>query len=109
MKGLFTLLVLLSFLGLNTFAQDYSKSKFITVRGRVESVSGEPLPSATIRVPNTTFGSATDKNGNFSLEVPVSCKITVSSVGYIDEEIACNNNNYLVVFLNKRKRIDYAS
>ncbi|TWI83132.1 TonB family protein [Lacibacter cauensis] len=108
MKSLYSLLVLLSFWGLNGFAQDYSKSKFITVRGSVESVSGEPLTSATIRVPNTTFGTATDKNGNFSLEVPVSCKITVSSVGYIDEEIACNNNNYLLVFLNKRKRIDSA-
>lgn len=108
MKGPFFLLFIISLLELNAFAQDYTKSKFITVRGRVESVSGEPLPSATIRVPNTTFGTATDKSGNFSLEVPVSCKITVSSVGYIDEEIACNNNNYLVVFLNKRKRIDSA-
>lgn len=108
MKGPFSLLIIFSLFVVSTFAQDYTKSKLVTVRGRVESFSGEPLLSATIRVPNTTLGTATDKNGNFSLEVPVSCKITVSSVGYQEEEITCNNNNYLVVFLNKRKRIDSA-
>lgn len=108
MKGPFSLLIIFSLFVVSTFAQDYTKSKLVTVRGRVESFSGEPLLSATIRVPNTTLGTATDKIGNFSLEVPVSCKITVSSVGYQEEEITCNNNNYLVVFLNKRKRIDSA-
>lgn len=106
MKGPFSLLIIFFLFVVSTFAQDYTKSKLIIVRGRVESFSGEPLLSATVRVPNTTLGTATDKNGNFSLEVPVSSKITVSSVGYEEEEIKCYNNNYLVVFLKKRKRID---
>ncbi len=106
MKDSIGLLVILSFFALSSIAQDYTKSKFITVRGRVESVSGESLQFATIRVRNTRLGTATDKSGNFSLDVPVQSKLTVSSVGYLQEEVTINNNNYIVVLLKKSQRID---
>lgn len=61
----------------------------ITIKGKVTSSEGEPLPGATILVKGTTSGTVTDINGNFSLDVPTGNEtILITYVGYNSEEVA---------------------
>lgn len=54
-----------------------------TISGRVLDAKGEPVIGATILVPGTTKGAATDVDGNFTIrDVPAGTyKIAVSSLG----------------------------
>ena len=54
-----------------------------TISGRVLDAKGEPVIGATILVPGTTKGAATDVDGNFTVrDVPAGTyKVTISSVG----------------------------
>ncbi|MBC7448401.1 MAG: SusC/RagA family TonB-linked outer membrane protein [Hymenobacteraceae bacterium] len=54
-----------------------------TISGRVVDAKGEPVIGATVLVPGTTKGAATDVDGNFTIrEVPAGTyKVSVTSVG----------------------------
>lgn len=57
------------------------------VKGKVVDPTGEPLIGASVRVPGTTVGVATDVDGNFTLDVPAGKSILVSYVGYVNQEV----------------------
>jgi len=60
----------------------------VTVAGRVTSSStGEPLPGATVLVKGTSQGQATNADGRFSLSVPVGGTLSISSIGFLTQEI----------------------
>ena len=65
----------MSMLCLIVFAQSY------TVRGIVTDNSGEPIIGATVLVPGTSNGAATDLDGNFTLNCNQGDKLQVSYVG----------------------------
>lgn len=70
------------------------------VRGRVTGEQGEGIPGATIVVKGTTVGTATDVNGNFSLNVPAGgSTLIVSFIGYKTQEIQINNRSTINVSL----------
>ena len=74
-------LVMGLFLSLGAYAQ-------ITVNGLVKDATGEPVIGATVRVEGTQMGTATDFDGNFTLEgVPQGAKLQISSVGYDSQEV----------------------
>ena len=74
-------LVIGLFLSLGAYAQ-------ITVQGLVKDATGEGVIGATIRVVGTSLGTATDFDGNFTLEnVPAGATLQVSSIGYITQEV----------------------
>ena len=54
----------------------------IKVSGTVSDESGEPLIGATVSVPGTTTGTATDIDGNFQLNVDAKGKLQFTYVGY---------------------------
>ncbi len=61
----------------------------ISVSGQVfDSVSGEGIPFAGIFIKGTTTGVSADDNGNFSIEVSKGDILLVSSIGYVEQEIA---------------------
>ena len=63
-RSLFTAFI--SFLFLQANAQSY-----YTVTGKVFSATtGSPLQGASVFAQNTTLGTATDEEGNFSLNLP---------------------------------------
>ncbi len=69
------------FLSLGAYAQ-------ITVNGLVKDATGEPIIGASVRVVGTQMGTATDFDGNFTLEgVPKGAKLQISSVGYDTQEV----------------------
>ena len=62
-----------------------SSEKMITVKGKViDKVTGEPIIGATVTVPGTQIGTATDVNGEYSLRMAAGSEVRVSYVGYGD-------------------------
>lgn len=59
------------------------------VQGRVTAaVSGEPVPSASVRVVGTTYGAITDENGHFSVSAPEGpVSLLVRRIGYTPKTI----------------------
>jgi TonB-linked SusC/RagA family outer membrane protein len=77
-----------------------SENLSLTVKGKVTSEAGEPLPGASILIKGTTIGTITDINGNFTLEVPTGDEtIVVNFIGYKSEEISLIGKTELTVVL----------
>lgn len=97
MKRLLLVLGFLGFLGSLAFAQDSR-----TVTGTVLDNSGEPLIGATIRVPQTSTGTSTDVEGNFSLVVPGDAtQLQVDYTGYSRKMVDLNGQSTLSILLSE--------
>jgi TonB-dependent starch-binding outer membrane protein SusC len=72
-----------------------------TVSGVVQdAVTGEPLPGANIVYEGTTIGTATNFNGEYSLDVPsLEGKLMFRYVGYITKVVPIDGNTEINVFL----------
>lgn len=92
----FVLTFFLSFVGIIASAQNYE------VKGKVVDSNGAPLPGVSIVVKNTTRGTSTDFDGNFTVSnVQKGEAITFSFIGYATKEIVINNANPLKVVLSE--------
>src|SRR5688500_10908251 len=60
------------------------------IRGTLRSPSGEPLQGVTVTVKGTDRSTATDANGQFTINAPIGGTLVVSSVGYQQKEISIN-------------------
>ncbi len=60
----------------------------ITVRGTVVDPSGEPLIGASILAEGTSVGTATDVDGNYTINVSPDATLVFSYVGYDPQSIA---------------------
>lgn len=69
----------------------------ITVSGTVTSqADGRGIPGVTILVKGTSLGTATDVEGNYSIDVPNEDDILVfSSIGYAPQEVPVNGRSEL--------------
>ena len=73
----------------------------VTVSGRVTDTQGnEPLPGVNVIVQESTVGTVTDIDGEYSLEVPSSESVLVFSfVGYLSQEVTVGNQNSINISL----------
>lgn len=69
----------------------------ITVKGTVIDKEGEPLIGASVVVKGETLGTATDFDGQFTLQAPSDGTLVVSYVGYETQEIAINGRTEINV------------
>ena len=77
-------------------------SQNLTLRGNVSDISGEPLIGVTIQVLNTSVGTITDADGNFSLlNVSPDAIIEVSYVGMTSQRINVNGRTTIDVVLTE--------
>ena len=90
-----SLLALLLSLGL--YAQN------VNITGTVkDALSGQPLPGVNIILKNTSKGTATDFDGNFTLnDVPLNSVLVVSYLGFKTKEITIVNANPLDIILEE--------
>lgn len=65
----------------------------------IDSANRTPLSGVTIQVRETTTGTTTDANGNFSLQVPDDAVLIVSFLGYEHKEIPVNGKNVINITL----------
>jgi len=70
------------------------------VTGQVtSSADGTPIPFASIVVKGTMTGVATDDMGKYTLEVEGDATLVVSSIGFVDQEVAIGNRSVVNVSL----------
>ncbi len=72
-----------------------------TVTGTVTSnEDGQPLPGATVVVPETTIGTATDVDGQYELEAPADAEVLrFTYVGFEPQEVAIEGRSVIDVAL----------
>ncbi|HSI74683.1 MAG TPA: SusC/RagA family TonB-linked outer membrane protein [Lunatimonas sp.] len=71
----------------------------VTVTGTVTDQNGEPIPGATVSVPGTSIGTATDMNGKYSITVPENSSLVFSFIGFENQTIEVNNQSTIDVTL----------
>lgn len=73
------------------------------LRGQVkEAGTNEPLPGVTIRVKDTSVGTVTDANGDFSVNIPEgSAFLVISYVGFKTQEVSTAGNSSITVLLEE--------
>ncbi|MBL7737531.1 MAG: SusC/RagA family TonB-linked outer membrane protein [Chitinophagaceae bacterium] len=70
----------------------------IDVRGRVTDEEGNPLSGASVKLKGMETGTATDANGNFTLQIPdKGVVLVVSFVGYQTQEITVRDQLSLTI------------
>ena len=70
-----------------------------SVTGKITSPSGEALAGVSVSVKGRSGGTATDKNGNFTITVPDNATLVFSSVGFETQEIAVSGQTSLNISL----------
>jgi TonB-linked SusC/RagA family outer membrane protein len=101
MKSIFRLLtlILMCFVIVQTFAQTR------IIKGTVVDIEQKSIPGASIVVPYTSIGTATDLNGCFTLNIPTNAKsINVSFIGMITLSIPINNSNTYNIVLEESSK-----
>lgn len=73
----------------------------VTVTGRVLSPTGQPLIGASVTVQGSSLGTSTDVDGNFSITVPDSAVLVVSSVGFETQEVPVNGRTTIEITLQE--------
>lgn len=97
MKKLLSVLFLLSF----TFASVYAQN--IQVKGTVVSGSdNEPLPGVNVVVKgNTSLGTITGLDGDFTLSVPADAVLSISYIGFKSQDVAVKGLKILKIVLQE--------
>lgn len=72
-----------------------------TVTGIVTDPTGEPVIGANVVVKGTTLGTITDFDGKFSLEVPEGAVLSISYIGFAEQDIRIGNSSSLKVSLKE--------
>jgi hypothetical protein len=74
----------------------------IRITGTVKDVTGQPMPGVTVMIKNTRQGTATDRNGNFSIDVLTRDDILVFSyIGMTTKEIVPGEETEIHVVLEE--------
>src|SRR5665647_2094425 len=59
-----------------------------SIKGTVKDTNGEPLTGVSVNVKNTSIGTSTDKNGNYSIFFPnATGNLVFSFVGFETKEV----------------------
>ena len=73
----------------------------ISISGKVTDEAGVPLNGATVAVKGTNISTATDANGEFTLQVPgLKSVLVINYVGYQLQEVTVGNNKKLSITLH---------
>lgn len=72
------------FLSVSVYAQN------ITVKGHVKDAMGEVIGANVVEKGNTSNGTITDLDGNFTLSVPKGATLVVSFIGYQTQEVTAD-------------------
>lgn len=80
---------------LSAFAQN------ISVTGVVVDENNEPIPGAFVMVQNTTTGTVTDLEGNYSINATADAVLEVSYMGYVTETVPVEGKNNITVVLHE--------
>ncbi len=69
------------------------------IGGVVKDTQGSPLPGASVKIKGSSTGTATNANGQFSLEAPATATLVFSYTGFITQEVAVGGKTNFTVML----------
>lgn len=99
-KYLFLMLFLQAFFIPPLMAEDDYRRIEKTVTGKVTDETGEGIPGANIRIKDTTIGTVTDLDGNYSITVPHDDAVLIFSfIGLATQELVVGNRTVVNVEL----------
>jgi TonB-dependent starch-binding outer membrane protein SusC len=95
----------MGFLLVFAFATSISSFAQKKLTGKViDGETGGGLPGSTIQIKGQTKGTASDMDGNFSLDVESGNVLVISSIGYMAQEITIGNQTNINVTLQPDAR-----
>lgn len=75
---------------------------FLTISGKITNEDGDPMVGATVVAKETSQGTLTDNEGNFSLDVGDEARtLVVSYIGFQTQEISINGRTSINVVLSE--------
>ena len=78
------------------FCLAFTSAQNVDISGTIQDESGTPIPGVNIIVKNTTKGSVSDFDGNFTVAgVDIGSTLTFSYIGYVSQELVVKNNSKL--------------
>ncbi len=77
----------------------------VSVKGTVFDENSEPVIGATVRVKGSTDGAISDLDGRFTIGAKVGDVITISYVGYNDQEVKVKNGSPLTITLQPDQKV----
>ena len=80
--------------------KDPEKSERL-ITGTVKDEHGEAVIGASVKVKNSTVGTITDMDGNFSLQVPGNAEVEISFVGCMSQQVKVGNKKNLQITLKE--------
>lgn len=87
------------------FSLAVSAQNNITVKGRVTTETGQPVPRVSVSVKGNTTGTTGDENGNFSITVPDNAVLVFSAVDFNGMELRVNGRTSLDVTMIASEKI----
>lgn len=102
LKGCLMLVALLSL----SASDIYSQQNLIKIKGKVTDENGNALVGVTVRVKDKGTGTATDINGNYTLEASPSSILVFSYVGFTNQEIKVDPSGIMNVTMSGDKVLD---
>ena len=85
---------------LTLFFVAYSSAQNVDVSGNVQDNTGFPIPGVNVLVKNTSKGTITDFDGNFTItDVKNGATLSFSYIGYATKEIVVTDNSKLTIQL----------
>ena len=101
-----SLMLALLFVAVPAFTQGGRQgASRITVSGRVLDEQGAPVIGAGVMVEGTSSGTATDMNGNYTLQVPSNATLSVQSIGYRTEKVPVRGRARIDIMLSSDQEL----
>jgi TonB-linked SusC/RagA family outer membrane protein len=75
----------------------------ITVKGRIQDKQGNSLPGVSIKIKGTARGTASQPDGNFSIQAAPDATLELSYVGYQTLEVSVNGRSQITITLDDTK------
>ena len=75
------------------------------ITGKVIDETGEAIAGASVATPDKSIGTATDIDGNFTLNVPPNTAIIISYLGYENERVSIGSKNHYEITLRENTQL----
>src|SRR5690606_25618802 len=76
-------------------------SEVVNIDGKVTDQNGAGIPGATVMIEGTSTGTATDIDGNFSIDAPEGSVLLISFIGYKTQRVIVANQTTVNVVMEE--------
>lgn len=84
----------------------FLSAQYVTVKGKVtDAATGKPIESANITVKNSTYGTTSNAEGEFSLSLQKNEKLEVSFIGFETKAVTANANFLNIKLTSESKQL----